>query len=383
MKFSSWLLYDDTLDTTSLKEVGKLTQLFLYIIPCVAIILAIVNFILGLTEIALTTLVVPIVCGISLFLLGRGLTNLAIAIIVATLIVTTTASCILGNGIHETGIIIFPVIVIFSSIVMNVRGVLITTITVILCIALLVFGEQYGLYPSRNIPSARLVDLVVVLSVTIIHVFITYSFSKISKDNLKRVKDELANQERLKNEISENLNAKSDLLRLVHHRVKNNLLLINSLIELEAYGVPKAKKELIEVTESIHTIARAHDPLYHTDDYKQVEIKPYLEKLISSFSQSSEFNDVKINLQDSLLFHEKALLLGIILQKILSRIETEGIKNIKISLTLKDQQLTLEVSSTEEAKFPQSHVSLIKLLAKELKAKLTIQSSKVTVSFEH
>ncbi|WP_370089589.1 histidine kinase dimerization/phosphoacceptor domain -containing protein [Ekhidna sp.] len=381
MNFSSWIMLEDPIDDTSRKEVGKLIQLFLLIIPIVAIVLAIVNFILGLTEIALTTLVVPLVCGISLLFLVRGFTNMSIVIIVSTLIVTTTISCVLGNGIHETGIIIFPVIVIFSSIVMNVRGILITTIAVTLCLALLVFGEMYGLFPSQQVPEARIVDLAVVLSVTIVHIFITYSFSKISKDSLNRVKAELATQERLRGEIAENLTAKSELLRLVHHRVKNNLLLINSLIELETYGTPKAKSELSEIIESIHTIARAHDPLYHTEDYKQVEIRPYLEKLIVTFSQSARFENVKSDLQDGLLFHEKALLLGIILQKILNRIGTSDITKIQISLKVKKDDFKLEVSSRELGDFPQSHKSLIKLLAEQLEAKLTIKPTKIVISF--
>ena len=381
MNFSSWILLEDSMDDTSRKQVSKLIQLFLFIIPIVAIILAIINFILGLTEIALTTLVVPLVCGISLLVLIRGFTNMSIAIIVATLIVTTTISCVLGNAIHETGIIVFPVIVIFSSIVMNVRGILVTTIAVTLCLALLVFGEKYGVFPSRQVPEARIVDLAVVLSVTIVHILITYSFSKISRDSLNRVKAELATQEMLREEIAENLTAKSELLRLVHHRVKNNLLLINSLIELETYGAPEAKSELAEITESIHTIARAHDPLYHTDDYKQVEIRPYLEKLIMTFSQSARFEDIKSKLQDGLLFHEKALLLGIILQKILNRIEASGIKEIQVMLKVKKNNFSLEVTSEGLGGFPQSHKSLIKLLAEQLEAKLNIKQNKVLVTF--
>lgn len=381
MNFSSWIMLEDQLDEASRKEVVNLIQLFLYIIPVVAIILAIVNFILGLTEIALTTLVVPLVCGVSLLVLTRGFTNMSIVIIVTTLIVTTTLSCVLGNAIHETGIIVFPVIVIFSSIVMNVRGVLVTTIAVTICLSLLVFGEKYGLFLSRQVPEARFVDLAVVLSVTIVHIFITYSFSKISKDSLNRVKQELTTQEKLREEIAENLTAKSELLRLVHHRVKNNLLLINSLIELETYGTPGAKNELAEITESIHTIARAHDPLYHTEDYKQVEIRPYLEKLIITFSQSARFENVKSVLQDGLLFHEKALLLGIILQKILNRIEASKVREIEVSLGVRKNDFTLEVSSEKLGDFPQSHKSLIQLLAEQLKATLTIESNKVIVSF--
>lgn len=378
---SKWLPYDDTLDSFSRREISNLLKTFLYIIPLVAVILAIVNFSLGLTQIALTILTVPIFCLISLMALYRGLINLSVIILISILIAANTLSCTLGNGVHETGIIVLPVIVLFSSLVMNVRGVIITTITVILCLAYIVFGEQYGLYPSRRVPAVRWVDLVVVLSITIIHIFVTYSFSNITKQNLNRVQSELNNQRKYKKEISENLKEKSELLRLVHHRVKNNLLLINSLIELETYGNPKQKEELAEITQSIHTIARAHDPLYHTEDYKQVAIKPYLEKLVASYIQSSGIANIHIDLEDRFLFHEKALLLGIILQKTLSDIDPSETSEISINLNSKEDQIELLVTIKNPKQLSITDTSLIELLSQELNGQLKISSGKVLVSF--
>lgn len=381
MSMSKWLPYDDTLDSFSRREISNLLKTFLYIIPLVAVILAIVNFSLGLTQIALTILTVPIFCLISLMALYRGLINLSVIILISILIAANTLSCTLGNGVHETGIIVLPVIVLFSSLVMNVRGVIITTITVILCLAYIVFGEQYGLYPSRRVPAVRWVDLVVVLSITIIHIFVTYSFSNITKQNLNRVQSELNNQRKYKKEISENLKEKSELLRLVHHRVKNNLLLINSLIELETYGNPKQKEELAEITQSIHTIARAHDPLYHTEDYKQVAIKPYLEKLVASYIQSSGIANIHIDLEDRFLFHEKALLLGIILQKTLSDIDPSETSEISINLNSKEDQIELLVTIKNPKQLSITDTSLIELLSQELNGQLKISSGKVLVSF--
>ncbi|MEQ8904851.1 histidine kinase dimerization/phosphoacceptor domain -containing protein [Ekhidna sp.] len=378
---SKWLPYDDTLDSFSRGEITNLLKTFLYIIPLVAVILAYVNFSLGLTQIALTILTVPIFCLISLMTLYRGMINLSVIILISILITATTLSCTLGNGIHETGIIVLPVIVLFSSLVMNVRGVVITTITVIICLAYIVFAEQFGLYQSGKIPAVRWVDLIVVQSVTIIHIFVTYSFSNITKKNLNRVQSELDNQKKYKNEIGENLKEKSELLRLVHHRVKNNLLLINSLIELETFGNPKEKETLAEITQSIHTIARAHDPLYHTDDYKQVAIKPYLEKLVAANIQSTGIDSYTVELEDRFLFHEKALLLGIILQKILSNINSSQKGEVFVKLDSIKNQINLSVTTLEEGQMSNVETSLIELLTEELEGTLEISKEEVKVSF--
>lgn len=379
---SKWLPYDQTLDDHSKQEIGFLLKTFLFIIPLVAVILAIVNFSLGLPRIALIILTVPIFCLISLAALNRGLINISVITLIAILIAATTLSCTLGNGVHETGIIVLPVIVLFSSLIMNVRGVLITTIIVILCLAYIVFGEQYGLYPSRKVPSARWLDLVVVLTVTIIHIFVTHSFSSITRRNLKRAKTELSNQKKYKEEISTNLKEKSELLRLVHHRVKNNLLLINSLIELETYGKPKIKEELAEVTKSIHTIARAHDPLYHTEDYKQVAIKPYLEKLISSFVQSMGIKDLEVNLEDKLIFHEKAILLGIILQKIITDIEQEDLEKLQISLQSIKKNIILKVMLTNGNRIGGSQKGIIHALVKEMGGEFQVSPNEASIQVE-
>lgn len=356
---SKWLPYDHTIDGHSRSEIIFLLRTFLMIIPLVAMILAAVNFSLGNYRIVMVILTVPIACIASLIALRKGSLNLSIIILILIMIVTTTVSCTLGKGIHETGIIVLPVIVFFSSLVMNVRGVVFTTILVIAGLAYIVFGEQLGLYPSRASLQARWVDLVVVLAVTVIHIFITHSFSNITRKNLDRAKEELSNQKKYKEEISANLIEKSELLRHVHHRVKNNLLLINSLIELETYGKPEIKEELSEVTKSIHTIARAHDPLYHTEDYKQVAIKPYLEKLISSFVQSIGVKDLEVELDDKLIFHEKAILIGIILQRIITNIEPEDLEKMLINLSIMDDNLRLKVALTNGSELNESQLTLI------------------------
>jgi two-component sensor histidine kinase len=379
---SKWLPYDQTLDAHSKKEITILLKTFLFIIPLVALALAMVNFSLGLNHIALTILTVPIFCLISLGALYRGMINLSIIILIVILIAATTLSCTLGNGVHETGIIVLPVIVLFSSLIMNERGVILTTLAVILCLAFIVFGEQAGVFPSRNVPAVRWVDLVVVLTITIIHTFVTYSFSNITRKNLNRAKSELDNQKKYKDEINANLKEKSELLRLVHHRVKNNLLLINSLIELETYGKPKIKEELSEVTKSIHTIARAHDPLYHTEDYKQVAIKPYLEKLISSFVQSIGIKNLEVSLDDKLIFHEKAILIGIILQRIVSNIEQTDLEKLQLTLRAKKDQLTLKLSLTNGNKIRNSQKSLIESLVEEIDGDFKLAPTEATVIFK-
>jgi len=379
---SKWLLYDQSLDSHSKKEIIFLLRFFLMVIPLAAVILAAVNFSLGNYQIVMVILTVPFSCLLSLVAIKRGLINLSVVILIFVMIATTTISCILGSGVHETGMIVFPVIVLFSSLIMNVRGVVLTTFLVIISLAYIVYGEQFGLYQTRMIQPARWVDLIVVLVVTIIHIFITYSFTNITKKNLALAKSELKNQKKYQEEIRSNLDEKTELLRLVHHRVKNNLLLINSLIELETFGNAKVREQLSDVTKSIHTIARAHDPLYHSEDYKQVAVKPYLEKLISSFVQSMGIHQLDVRLDDKLIFHEKAILLGIILQRIMGNVSQHDLEKLQIHLHAKRDNLSLKVSLSNGNTMEGAQRGLIDSLVKEINGDFQISPQEAIVTFK-
>ncbi len=376
---SSWLPYDEMLDQYSRTEIKGLMRIFLYIIPSIAVILSAVNFIIGNANVALTTLIVPVFCVPSLYFLYKGFINSSMIMITSIMIITTSIVCIQGARIHEVGIIIFPVTVFFASMVMNLRGVILTLIAVSICLAVIVIGEQYEFFPPPT-HEPGWIDLLVVLAVLIVHSFITYSFSSITRNNLAKVQVELQNQKHYQDEIAQNLSEKTELLRLVHHRVKNNLLLVNSLIELEAYEKPKIKKDLQEVIESIYTIARAHDPLYHTEDYKQVAIKPYLEKLIATFVQSNAVRGLDMKLADCLIFHEKALLLGILLQKILSSIRGLEEMDMLISLKADNSRLKLCVMSKGSQEMILSDSSLIHLLCEQIGGNLEEEIKEIQIS---
>lgn len=376
---SSWLPYDEMLDQYARTEITGLMRIFLYIIPSIAVVLSTVNFIIGNTNVAITTLLVPIFCIPSLYFLHKGYINSSMIIITSIMIITTSIVCTQGARVHEVGIIIFPVTVFFASMVMNLKGVILTISAVAICLAIIVFGEQFG-YFENSTHEPGWVDLLVVLAVLIVHTFITFSFSRITRNNLSKVQVELQNQKHFKEEISENLSEKTELLRLVHHRVKNNLLLVNSLIELETYEKPEIKQELKEVIESIYTIARAHDPLYHTEDYKQVSIKPYLEKLIATFVQSNAVKGLDTKFEDYLIFHEKALLLGIILQKILSSISRLDEMTLTVSLELNNNHLELCVMSKADHQLELNNTSLIQLLVEQIDGKMMMSSNEVLIS---
>jgi PAS domain S-box-containing protein len=83
--------------------------------------------------------------------------------------------------------------------------------------------------------------------------------------------------------ISKSLEEKEVLLREIHHRVKNNLALINSLLSLRAeYPTDKTAQEMFdEVKTRIRSMAVAHEILYQSENLAYLSIQDYVGNLLN------------------------------------------------------------------------------------------------------
>lgn len=92
------------------------------------------------------------------------------------------------------------------------------------------------------------------------------------------------------------LNDKEVLFKEVHHRVKNNLQIISSLISLQANTVFDNKTlEVLKQSQSrINTMAILHNKLYQTEDFTNVSIEEYLKQMVGSIGDSFGSENCKI-----------------------------------------------------------------------------------------
>lgn len=83
--------------------------------------------------------------------------------------------------------------------------------------------------------------------------------------------------------IEKSLREKEVLLREIHHRVKNNMQIVNSLLNLEAGNVDDEKTKMIlkEIQNRIMTMALLHETLYKTEDYSTINLSQYIVNIIS------------------------------------------------------------------------------------------------------
>jgi len=122
------------------------------------------------------------------------------------------------------------------------------------------------------------------------------------------------------------LNSQKDLLlKEIHHRVKNNMQTIKSLIGLQARYVEdeKIKKMFQSSKYRIDSMALVHEMLYKTDDFSKVSGKAYVLNLINEliYSFKGENNDVELKeaiASDVQLNIDTAIPLGLIITEIIT-----------------------------------------------------------------
>jgi two-component sensor histidine kinase len=120
------------------------------------------------------------------------------------------------------------------------------------------------------------------------------------------------------------LEEKEVLLREIHHRVKNNLQIISSLLNLQADTIEneEAKKALKESKNRVRSIAMIHGKLYRSKDLSKIDFSEYVKGLTSdilrTYTSSSNLINLNHELDHFLLKIETAMPLGLIINEMVT-----------------------------------------------------------------
>ena len=140
----------------------------------------------------------------------------------------------------------------------------------------------------------------------------------------------------------------------IHHRIKNNLQVISSLLDLESekFDDETVVEAFRESQNRVISMALVHEELYKSQDMESIDFSDYLMKLVNELSYSymveKESIKVKIDLDIVFLDMDTAIPLGMIVNELVSNsfkhafvLKKEG--EIFVNLDFTDGHLTLEV----------------------------------------
>lgn len=157
--------------------------------------------------------------------------------------------------------------------------------------------------------------------------------------------------ERIKMEenLAKSLEEKQILLKEVHHRVKNNMAIISSFISLQSMNIKDEQVlSMLQSTENrVRSMALIHEYLYKSENLKDINVKRYVDELVSMLLGSYQFGadklTTKIEIAQINLKLDILIPLGMIINEIISNALKYAFKNIdspELSVTLAEGKKT-------------------------------------------
>ncbi len=148
----------------------------------------------------------------------------------------------------------------------------------------------------------------------------TAELSKINNE----LKKEIAERKKVQDQVNIQLEEKVVLLREIHHRVKNNLQVISSLLNLQSGYIEdeKSKEIFIESQNRIRSMALIHEKLYQSKDFRKIKFSDYINSLIKDLFRTYNIDPdrikLKTDIKDIYFEIDTAILCGLIINELIS-----------------------------------------------------------------
>ena len=140
----------------------------------------------------------------------------------------------------------------------------------------------------------------------------------------ERAQQEIVERQRTEAQITEALEEKVVLLKEIHHRVKNNLQIISSLLNLQIRNIEDqdAREVFRDSQNRVRSMALIHEKLYRSADLARVDFGEYIQSLaaflVRSYRTQSSLVSLKAQVGDVLLSINDAVPCGLIVNELIT-----------------------------------------------------------------
>lgn len=154
--------------------------------------------------------------------------------------------------------------------------------------------------------------------------------------------------------LSKALQTKEVLLRELHHRTKNNLQLITSLVRMQADGLQEYEKgKFYDLERRINAISKTHQMLYLKEDLQSIDMCLYISELYEDIVELSNKNiDAKIDISNVFMPLREASYIGLIVNELITNsmkyVQKEEIK-IEIFFSYEEEKYHLTIKDNGDS----------------------------------
>ncbi|MGL5059021.1 MAG: PAS domain-containing sensor histidine kinase [Microcoleus sp.] len=185
------------------------------------------------------------------------------------------------------------------------------------------------------------------------------SGKKLIQSVVRDITDRKRDEDRIKASLAE----KEVLLKEIHHRVKNNLQVISSLLKLQSRYIQDSRiiEMLKESQNRVRSMALVHEQLYQSEDLSKIDFAGYIQNLAHNLFQAYDIDAKGIVLQNCIapyfLNIDTAVPCGLIINELVTNSlkyafveQRQGI--IKIDFSVKDDRACVLIVSDDGIGFP-------------------------------
>lgn len=143
---------------------------------------------------------------------------------------------------------------------------------------------------------------------------------------------------------------KQVMLKEIHHRVKNNLQVINSLLRLQSKEIKDVEivEKFKETQKRVITIAALHEKMYRSDDLRHINLKDHIESIVEDLVTAYAIDkkiDIHTNIEDISIGLRTLVPLGLIINEIIVNSLKYGFNNVD------EGTITLQIKKVDAKTF--------------------------------
>jgi two-component sensor histidine kinase len=146
---------------------------------------------------------------------------------------------------------------------------------------------------------------------------------RLQNGELVAIYDDVSTQKRAEEQIQASLKEKEILLQEIHHRVKNNMTVIASLLDLQMNNTDNniAKEALQDSQNRVQSMSMIHETLYRSDNLSAIDLKMYLTELGKNIIQNYSMGNAvqfKVEAEKIMISLKQASPIGLIINELIA-----------------------------------------------------------------